>query len=286
LNGWIKSARLTDEQVLAQAARLIRDVKDHPAYGGLHVVDEPWHNPEPRTEAEFLIEFYRSAKAEDPRHIVFFVEGARHCHRYDWNALREATDVIFWDRYGFVTGPQTRTLRNIHDFCVAPIARVGEYLNKPQWRCEASAEGSFCNLERFPTVDEWRAMLYSTIAGGAKGYFVFGSFNNYQRIREAHTAVDKELLPFLEAFLLGEMSGELRLERPTRLIWHTVEHDGRLVLLVANVDAQRWPIQFKANRPIAAIKDLQGNGHPWYVTGNRLETVIPGYGVSVLEVSL
>lgn len=67
--------------------------------------------------------------------------------------------------------------RVMHDY--------SDYLSKPWWAIvQGHGEGTDLNLDhywRYPTVGELRAQLFSVVAAGASGVFVFGSqpFENY-----------------------------------------------------------------------------------------------------------
>lgn len=216
--------------------KIINTVKDHPAYSGIHIIDEPRAHFRRGLGNIYKIDNLRKIvkyfKKLDPLHIYFYVNGGT--VKYDWGFDTE--DAVSYDRYNTVTGPKTRNFRENYYSAVIGAYKTADFFNKAMWRCLEGNEGAFQNGVRSPNYDEWNVLVFSTIVAGGKGIWLWSSYPSYQRLQELYKPVAKKLNEASKYFTESFDSDKIipKFANP-EIIYKAVDYNGNMILLMVNL---------------------------------------------------
>lgn len=254
-------------------------VKTHPAYAGIHQCDEPNNKPEGLKTQENLRKTYKFLELLDPAHISFFVVGGVLTYRYAF----DAEDVIFYDRYATVTGPETRNLRENTSALYAALS-TASYYNKPTWRALEGNEGAFPNWVRNPNAAEWRVLVFSTLAAGGNGIFLWSGEPSFLKLRDAWSLTNKKFSEVVPYFLNGKKSSSIKLNAPENLLWRAVDYEGQTILLVVNLDYEKVSCRFNVPGGISSIKNIMDDKIVQQGGNNSFSYELAPYDVGIFSI--
>ena len=268
-----------EEEFFKTLEKIVNLVRLHPAYAGIHQCDEPNNKPEGLKTQENLRKTYAFLEAIDPAHISFFVVGGVLTYRYAF----DAEDVICYDRYATVTGPETRNLRENTSALHAALA-TASYYNKPVWRALEGNEGAFPNWVRNPSAKEWNVLVFSTLAAGGNGIFLWSGESSFLKLRDIWSDTNKKFSELVPYFLNGKKSFSIKLVAPENLLWRAVDCEGQTILLIVNLDYQKVPCRFSIGRKISSVYDLMRNRAIFYKGDPELTYELAPYEVIALSI--
>lgn len=279
LTAWLLKKSLTKKEFFGDLETLLKAVGNHPAYAGTHLFDEP-NNPRAHSPSRQDLHRIRAFLAEkDPMHISWFVLGGVLTYRYAFSA----TDVIAYDKYAIATGPRTRDLRE--NYFPAQVAmEAARYYDRPMWRCLAGNEGSNPNGVRWPTTAEWRAQVFSSLAVGAKGLWLWSGYPTYDSIFNARAAIRKDLSVIGARFLTDKKAPGITLKIPHNLVWRAVYENDRYTLVAVNLDYREIEVRFQMAKEVQSFRQLLSDHQAEVkINGRELRARLSPYGVLAAE---
>ncbi len=269
--------------------QIVNVVKDHPAYSGIHIIDEPRAHLMRGQGNIYTIKNLRNIvkylKKLDPFHIYFYVNGGT--VKYDWGFDTE--DVVFYDRYNTVTGPKTRNFRENYYGAVIGAYKTADFFNKPMWRCLEGNEGATQNGVRSPNYDEWNVLVFSTIAAGGKGIWLWASYPSYPSLRKLYKPITKKLQStskyFIESFDSDKITPDFN---NPEIIYKAVDYNGELVLLMVNLAYKYNSGGFSLTEKYNNLENLyidSRNNSTVKLQGNKLKFKLKPYGVMLYKIN-
>jgi hypothetical protein len=268
--------------------KIINEVKNHPAYSGVHIIDEPRAHFMRGQGNIYTIKNLRNIvkylKKIDPLHLYFYVNGGT--VKYDWGFDTE--DVVSYDRYNTVTGPKTRNFRENYYGAVIGAYQTADFFNKPMWRCLEGNEGATQNGVRSPNYDEWNVLVFSTIAAGGKGIWLWASYPSYHSLRKLYKPITKKLQStskyFVESFDSDKITPDFT---NPEIIYKAVDYNGELVLLMVNLAYKYNSGSFSLTEKYINLENLYidpQNDSTLKTQGNKLKFKLKPYGVILYKI--
>jgi len=233
------------QEVYDRMARVVPQVKDHPALFGYHVLDEPGNVREARY---MLRELKRMIKEIDPYHPVWLsfcrVIQILPDRRYD-----EFYDFTGAHLYPATTRDGAGSINKI-GWWARKAAYAARDLHIPLVMTTQSGIAGMCVRER--TADEFRMQVYLSIVNGMKGgigYFKYGfasgpvHMKGWQEVAQLNKEAE-ELLP-----IISELDPKQTVLTPTGSCIHALlkVHRGKVYLLLANGHVLSQELRFKCN---------------------------------------
>ena len=223
-----------DEEV-AHTARIVQDVKDHPALLGWYLYDEPTESILPRVR-----ERYKLVKALDGEHLCLTVL----CHARHARDAIAASDVIGLDCYP-VPGKGTEATRPARLDVASRAAHEAvacTQRDKPFWFVP-QAYPHEPERARFPTVHELSSMVWQAVAEGADGVLFYalnemlsnkdkGGYKFDEAWRTTCTVAQQ--LKDREDFLLSVEPAPVVTDVPKGAIARAWRFNGRVLLVAVN----------------------------------------------------
>ena len=231
----------TEQDVHVAIKSIVNEVKDHPAYAGAHIFDEPcWFRTSAFTSAEGLKKIRDIIEKEDPRHVIFFVNGGFMRYRCSF----ELTDTIFYDHY---TAPQIipclgQTIKDNYYSSVAEANKIAEFYQKPMWRCLDSYD--FMPQSK----DEWQTLVYSTLICGSKALCLVSWIPHFQSMREIYMTTVKAAADQLTPYIIfGSKSSNVKCIRASDdIIWCEYSLNGKTIIAAVNISSGKNFVKFAA----------------------------------------
>ena len=234
----------TENDVHDAIKSILNEVKRHPAYAGAHIFDEPcWARTSAFASQEGLKKIRDIIEKEDPRHVIFFVNGGFMRYR----ASFELTDIIFYDHYvGSPINGKPRDIQGNYNSSVVEALKIAEFYHKPMWRCLESDDG-FQFIP--PSRDEWQTLVYSTLICGAKGINLFGGVPAFHSQRENYMAELKNAVDRLTPYLFsGNKSSNVKCIRDCDdIIWREYTLNGKTIIVAVNISGGKNFVKLAAS---------------------------------------
>ena len=231
----------TENDVHAAVRSIVAEVKCHPAYAGAHMFDEPcWSRTSAFTSAEGLKKIRDVIEKEDPRHVIFFVNGGFMRYRCSF----ELTDTVFYDHY---TAPQIipslgQTIKDNYYSSVAEANKIAEFHQKPMWRCLDSYD--FMPQSK----DEWQTLVYSNLICGSKALCLVSWIPHFQSMREIYMTTVKTAADQLTPYIIsGSKSSTVKCIRASDdIIWCEYSLNGKTIIAAVNISSGKNFVKFAA----------------------------------------
>ena len=273
----------------AAVTKIINTVKSHSAYAGVHIIDEPRaHFMRGRGDIykiDNLCGIVKYLKKLDPFHVYFYVNGGT--VKYDWGFDTE--DVVSYDRYNTVTGPKTRNFRENYYGAVLGAYKTAEFFNKPMWRCLEGNEGAVQNGVRSPNYDEWNVLVFSTIAAGGKGIWLWESYPSYYSLRELYKPISMKFNSTSKYFVESFDSGDIKPDFTNPdIIYKAVDYNGDVILLIVNLGYKYNSGSFSLTGKYKVLENLYmdtESDSKIKLNGNKLRFKLKPYGVGMYRIT-
>lgn len=226
---------------LAELARLVEGVKDHPALGFWYLYDEPDGTNTP----EELAPYYAWLKSHTPS-----VPVAVACAwSKRWWSFKEQYDLLMIDHYPVQHEPfPGHKLGNMTSFTHSalglgkPVVPINQCFNWQALAGDAETyRGSPTAELRYPDVAELRYLQYSGLAQGARGMFWWSHYRSKQPdpgwLRNVFAAPCREFAEFTKLVAPAHLADRLRRERDEPAIVACWRRDDGTWLMVVNATA-------------------------------------------------
>lgn len=225
--------------------KFVRTFKNHPAVFGWYLYDEPSVS---KLSPQILKSAYDAIKVEDPKKPVAVTIP----HLWGIEKYLDAMDIFMWDQYPVTYGSSEFGGANWGNLRywfkrAASFAKGKDGFWFVMQGYGEKQDGTPQFTERLPTFDEEKYMLYSAVASGANGLFLWAHYRSQQSwIDSVVTPLVHEFHDYIPAIRAGAIVDKTKVDRSEiQAVLYREPTNRRYLLIAINHEKRKLNAKIK-----------------------------------------